>query len=244
MNMHLFAIERKAEYDDLDLILSSIYNKLKQQFGSLYIFSKKPHTTAGAFLGRGGPAPATKTRREFTSGAQLVGTRTSPSPVLLSPQASPPAQPAKIASNSPFRPLATLSPTLIATARIDTFAKYFFLIKIKRALKIYWFCRHLLPSVYFRSALLTAALKTQQNSNFQENGSVKIVKLKVLTHNDFFRSAHAEGLFRSACGQQYFFSNRPKTFAGALEECCSYGLKLLSVESKNELDCLFEMNQS
>lgn len=60
----------------------------------------------------------------------------------------------------------------------------------------------------------------------------------------FFRSAHPEGLFRSACGQQYFFSNRPKTFAGALEECCSYGLKLLSVESKNELDCLFEMNQS
>jgi len=88
-----------------------------------------------------------------------------------------------------------------------------------------------------------AALRTKQNLTFPENGKV-VSKTHAKFVNKYLQSGHPEGTFRSACGQQYFFSNGPKTFAGALEECCSYGLKLLSVESAIELSCIFEMNQS
>ncbi|CAB3370251.1 Hypothetical predicted protein [Cloeon dipterum] len=48
------------------------------------------------------------------------------------------------------------------------------------------------------------------------------------------------GIFRSSCGQQYFFSTAIVTFADALAECCKYGLKLASFESKEEIDCIFD----
>jgi hypothetical protein len=102
----------------------------------------------------------------------------------------------------------------------------------------------LLQIVHSRSVPLTAALKTKQNLTSPGDGKVAIKISCNIFVNKYFESAHSEGIFRSACGQQYFFSNGPKTFAGALEECCKYGLKLLSVESANELSCIFEMNQS
>ncbi|XP_059482230.1 uncharacterized protein LOC132200629 [Neocloeon triangulifer] len=53
--------------------------------------------------------------------------------------------------------------------------------------------------------------------------------------------ATVDGQFRSACGQQYFFSNYTLTYQEALAECCKYGLKLLSIEFNDELDCIKEM---
>ncbi|XP_059482368.1 macrophage mannose receptor 1-like [Neocloeon triangulifer] len=49
-----------------------------------------------------------------------------------------------------------------------------------------------------------------------------------------------DGEFRSSCGKQYFVSNISLNPTEALAECCKYGLKLLSVESKEELDCLVD----
>jgi len=53
---------------------------------------------------------------------------------------------------------------------------------------------------------------------------------------------HSLGQFRSACGQQYFFSTVNKSFTGAYAECCKYGMSLLSIESVEEIQCIEEMN--
>lgn len=54
--------------------------------------------------------------------------------------------------------------------------------------------------------------------------------------------AHSAGQFRFACGRQYFISNASVPLLTAYEECCKYGLKLLSVESAEEVNCIAEMN--
>ncbi|XP_065349858.1 macrophage mannose receptor 1-like [Cloeon dipterum] len=51
------------------------------------------------------------------------------------------------------------------------------------------------------------------------------------------------GLFRSACGRQYFISKGVKTRNDAETECCKFGMRLLSIESYEELQCLAEMNK-
>jgi hypothetical protein len=56
------------------------------------------------------------------------------------------------------------------------------------------------------------------------------------------QSANADGVFRSACGKQYFISTLNTTKLEAETECCKYGLKLLAVESNEELACLADMN--
>jgi len=66
---------------------------------------------------------------------------------------------------------------------------------------------------------------------------------KRYTSKNYIKIVHSQGEFRSACGQQYFIGKSNKTFIGALEECCKYGLKLLSVESQEEFDCIFDMNK-
>lgn len=54
--------------------------------------------------------------------------------------------------------------------------------------------------------------------------------------------AHADGEFRFACGRQYFISSVALPQLNAYEVCCKYGLKLLSLESLEEVDCIKEMN--
>jgi hypothetical protein len=49
-------------------------------------------------------------------------------------------------------------------------------------------------------------------------------------------------MFRQACGKQYFISKISKTKYEAETECCKYGMKLLSIESPDEIACLAEMN--
>jgi hypothetical protein len=61
-----------------------------------------------------------------------------------------------------------------------------------------------------------------------------------MTKNRFKGSG--EGYFRRACGKQYFFSKIDKNRNEAETECCKYGMKLLSIESYDELNCLAEMN--
>jgi hypothetical protein len=56
------------------------------------------------------------------------------------------------------------------------------------------------------------------------------------------RAANDDGVFRSACGKQYFVSKVSKNKAQAETECCKYGLKLLSIESYEEIECLADMN--
>jgi len=57
-------------------------------------------------------------------------------------------------------------------------------------------------------------------------------------------AAHSQGQFRSACGRQYFLTNvSVNSISAANAECCKYGMKLLSVETKEEFDCLMEMNR-
>lgn len=55
-------------------------------------------------------------------------------------------------------------------------------------------------------------------------------------------AANSDGVFRSACGKQYFVSNVDRTMVEAETECCKYGLKLLSIESYEEIECLAQMN--
>jgi hypothetical protein len=54
--------------------------------------------------------------------------------------------------------------------------------------------------------------------------------------------ANADGKFRYACGKQYFLSNTPKNQQDAKVECCKYGMKLLSLETVEEMTCLANMN--
>jgi hypothetical protein len=65
----------------------------------------------------------------------------------------------------------------------------------------------------------------------------------IILRNECSHTAHPNGQFRSACGRQYFIGSSNLNFTGALAECCKYGLKLASVETKEELDCLLEMNK-
>lgn len=55
--------------------------------------------------------------------------------------------------------------------------------------------------------------------------------------------ASPDGVFRSACDKQYFISKLNKNKLEAEAECCKYGLKLLSIESYSELECLAELNK-
>jgi len=55
-------------------------------------------------------------------------------------------------------------------------------------------------------------------------------------------SGGTDGMFRRACNRQYFFSTAAKTKYEAETECCKYGLKLLAIDSPEELSCLAEMN--
>ncbi|XP_065352103.1 macrophage mannose receptor 1-like [Cloeon dipterum] len=50
------------------------------------------------------------------------------------------------------------------------------------------------------------------------------------------------GMFRSACNRQYYLSADKKTQKDAAAECCKYGLRLVSIETLDELKCLIEMN--
>lgn len=56
------------------------------------------------------------------------------------------------------------------------------------------------------------------------------------------KSDHDQGQFRIACNQQYFFSNVSKNFSEAYTECCKYGMRLISFETMQEIQCLIEMN--
>ncbi|CAB3376642.1 Hypothetical predicted protein [Cloeon dipterum] len=55
--------------------------------------------------------------------------------------------------------------------------------------------------------------------------------------------SNSDGVFRSACGRQYFISKVGKNWNDAQTECCKYGKQLLSVESFQELSCLAAMNK-
>ncbi|XP_059482049.1 macrophage mannose receptor 1-like [Neocloeon triangulifer] len=53
-----------------------------------------------------------------------------------------------------------------------------------------------------------------------------------------------DGTFRRACGKQYFLSKIVKSKAEAETECCKYGLKLLSIDSYKEIECIADMNKA
>ena len=57
-----------------------------------------------------------------------------------------------------------------------------------------------------------------------------------------FSPANAEGKFHYACNKQYFVSSLAKTKLSAESECCKYGMKLLYIESDDEIKCLGDMN--
>jgi hypothetical protein len=75
----------------------------------------------------------------------------------------------------------------------------------------------------------------------QWKGVIENTRLK--RNNCFYGIlANADGVFRSACGKQYFIGTLNTTKLEAETECCKYGLKLMSVESYEELACLADMN--
>ncbi|XP_065335259.1 macrophage mannose receptor 1-like [Cloeon dipterum] len=46
------------------------------------------------------------------------------------------------------------------------------------------------------------------------------------------------GNFRNGCNKTYFFSSESAKFEEAQSKCCSLGMRILSVESKDELNCI------
>ncbi|XP_065346631.1 macrophage mannose receptor 1-like [Cloeon dipterum] len=54
---------------------------------------------------------------------------------------------------------------------------------------------------------------------------------------------NSDGVFRPACGHQYFFSKVGMTWADAMTECCKYGMKLMSINSFEDISCLTAMNK-
>ncbi|XP_065331394.1 macrophage mannose receptor 1-like [Cloeon dipterum] len=52
----------------------------------------------------------------------------------------------------------------------------------------------------------------------------------------------SDGDFYNGCGKQYFVSKSSKTRDAAMAECCKYGLKLLSIESDEEIACIADFN--
>jgi hypothetical protein len=63
---------------------------------------------------------------------------------------------------------------------------------------------------------------------------------KLLFHNTL--PGHDAGTFKRACGVQYFISSAPANLTEAYSTCCKYGMKLLSIESREELECIVEMS--
>ncbi|XP_059481673.1 uncharacterized protein LOC132200308 [Neocloeon triangulifer] len=55
---------------------------------------------------------------------------------------------------------------------------------------------------------------------------------------------NADGTFRRACGKQYFITKLSKSRVDAETECCKYGLKLLSIDSYKQIECIAEMNDA
>ncbi|XP_065332819.1 uncharacterized protein LOC135934774 [Cloeon dipterum] len=53
-----------------------------------------------------------------------------------------------------------------------------------------------------------------------------------------------DGVFKPACGKQYFISTTLKTRNDAATECCKFDMKLLTVDDGLELSCLASMNDS
>jgi len=106
------------------------------------------------------------------------------------------------------------------------------------------FVRLLRRSVHFPIVQATPAQEILQKLLSRKAG--KVFLLTDLKWEIFilFHAGHSQGQFRSACGRQYFLSNVSQpTISAANAECCKYGMKLLSVETKEEFDCLMEMNR-
>jgi hypothetical protein len=55
---------------------------------------------------------------------------------------------------------------------------------------------------------------------------------------------HDVGIFKRACGVQYLISSATANLTEAYSTCCKYGMKLLSIESREELECILEMANS
>lgn len=58
----------------------------------------------------------------------------------------------------------------------------------------------------------------------------------------FVFAANADGKFHYACNKQYFVSVLAKNKLAAESECCKYGMKLLHIESEDEIKCLATLN--
>lgn len=55
--------------------------------------------------------------------------------------------------------------------------------------------------------------------------------------------ANADGQFLLACNNQYFLSKViARSQLEAESECCKYGMKLLTIETEDELKCLADAN--
>jgi hypothetical protein len=54
---------------------------------------------------------------------------------------------------------------------------------------------------------------------------------------------NVDGVFKNACNKQYFISKLSMSKLQAESECCKYGMKLLAVESFEELTCLADISK-
>ncbi|XP_059471461.1 uncharacterized protein LOC132194301 [Neocloeon triangulifer] len=71
---------------------------------------------------------------------------------------------------------------------------------------------------------------TKDNSLFGGDG-------KLLNPNTY-------GVWKTTCGRQYMFSYAFKTYQDSWNFCCSIGMKLISVETADELKCIHDLNNA
>lgn len=79
---------------------------------------------------------------------------------------------------------------------------------------------------------------------FKQKTDAKLGKLHKMLF--FSQSANSDGKFHYSCNKQYFVSSLSvaKTKLAAESECCKYGMKLLYIESEDEIKCLGDLNNS
>ncbi|XP_059488805.1 uncharacterized protein LOC132204354 [Neocloeon triangulifer] len=66
-------------------------------------------------------------------------------------------------------------------------------------------------------------------------------KNQTLFNGSVLTDLFVHGQWNSRCGKEYLFSSKSMTWENAWSYCCAIGMKLTSIETVNELQCLTEM---
>ncbi|CAB3362686.1 Hypothetical predicted protein [Cloeon dipterum] len=92
------------------------------------------------------------------------------------------------------------------------------------------------------AATTTASTQTTKAVPFPDCPAVACQQEPAKVSESQLWKSSANGDFYSGCSKQYFISKAAKKRDDAMIECCKYGLKLLSIDSFDEIACIIDFN--